>query len=585
MRGGSTLRWLGAALACALAIGVAADASARPGGGSSFRGSSRSSSSSSGSSSSGSSWSSSGSSRSSSGSSWSSSGSSWSSSGSSQSSSSGSSSVWSSSRRDDSVTWFGESGKPRAVVWEIGKPSLYGAGPARSADTKVIGYDERSGDIKALSFLAAVGGFFVVLFLGFAVNIARTFGRINGWTTKPELPARVAESRPRPVEPARTRLEGIRSYDPDFSVVLFEDFVYALYAELHTARGAGRLDVWQPYLRPEARHDLEALGQTPVSTVVIGSMSYDDVSITAQGAVVSFFVEANYTETRADGAAQSYWTEERWELRRGPYARSRPPDRLRVFACPSCGAPLERVMGGRCGHCQQVVDNGAFDWVVFGIDVLARVPRPPMLTGTTEERGTEFPTRFDAGLFAGRAAFTRRDPEFDQAALEARVGLVFSTMQTAWSSLRWELARPYLSDNLWNAQQYWIDAYRRSGLRNVTEQARITKLELVRIASDRWYDAFTFRIHATGLDYTVRDADGAVVGGSKTKERAYTEYWTLIRSREAKGAARADSQCPSCGAPLAINAVGQCGHCQAKVTSGRFDWVLSRIEQDESYLG
>ena len=28
---------------------------------------------------------------------------------------------------------------------------------------------------------------------------------------------------------------------------------------------------------------------------------------------------------------------------------------------------------------------------------------------------------------------------------------------------------------------------------------------------------------------------------------------------------------------------GSCDFCQAHVTSGEFDWVLSRIEQDESY--
>jgi hypothetical protein len=30
---------------------------------------------------------------------------------------------------------------------------------------------------------------------------------------------------------------------------------------------------------------------------------------------------------------------------------------------------------------------------------------------------------------------------------------------------------------------------------------------------------------------------------------------------------------------------GSCEHCNAKVTSGEFDWVLSRIEQDEAYAG
>jgi len=158
-------------------------------------------------------------------------------------------------------------------------------------------------------------------------------------------------------------------------------------------------------------------------------------------------------------------------------------------------------------------------------------------------------------------------------------------MQVAWSSLAWDKARPYLSDNLWTAQTYWIDAYRRSGLRNVMESPRIGKLELARITSDRWFDAVTVRVFAAGRDYTVRDSDGAVVGGDKSRDREYTEYWTLIRASTAKGPAKRDDACPSCGAPLAINAAGQCGHCQVKLTSGQFDWVLSRIEQDEVYEG
>jgi hypothetical protein len=30
---------------------------------------------------------------------------------------------------------------------------------------------------------------------------------------------------------------------------------------------------------------------------------------------------------------------------------------------------------------------------------------------------------------------------------------------------------------------------------------------------------------------------------------------------------------------------GECEHCGAKVTRGEFDWVLSKIEQDDSYMG
>ena len=43
--------------------------------------------------------------------------------------------------------------------------------------------------------------------------------------------------------------------------------------------------------------------------------------------------------------------------------------------------------------------------------------------------------------------------------------------------------------------------------------------------------------------------------------------------------------CPNCGAPLKVSMAGICEYCGGKVTSGNFDWVLSRIQQDEAYGG
>jgi hypothetical protein len=107
---------------------------------------------------------------------------------------------------------------------------------------------------------------------------------------------------------------------------------------------------------------------------------------------------------------------------------------------------------------------------------------------------------------------------------------------------------------------------------------------LARVGSDAYYDGITVRVAADGLDYTVTE-EGRLAGGSRTRPRRFTEYWTLIRGVRAKGPSRADKACPSCGAPLAITMAGQCEYCSCRVTSGEFDWVLSRIEQDEAYTG
>ena len=114
---------------------------------------------------------------------------------------------------------------------------------------------------------------------------------------------------------------------------------------------------------------------------------------------------------------------------------------------------------------------------------------------------------------------------------------------------------------------------------------RITSHDVARVQRDRYYDAVTIRLWATGKDYVVSTDNGTVVRGSRTKERAYSEYWTLIRSATRRGTPRADRRCGSCGATLTVTMAGACEHCGSHVTAGEFDWVLSKIEQDDSYRG
>jgi hypothetical protein len=133
--------------------------------------------------------------------------------------------------------------------------------------------------------------------------------------------------------------------------------------------------------------------------------------------------------------------------------------------------------------------------------------------------------------------------------------------------------------------QYWIEAYKRQGLRNVLDQCVITAMQPVKIKEDAFYNGITLRIWAQGYDYTT-DANGTVISGSKNSLRRWSEYWTFIRNRLAQTAsARADLSCPNCAAPLKVNITGICEFCGGKITSGEFDWVLSKIEQDESYSG
>src|SRR5262249_51907956 len=150
----------------------------------------------------------------------------------------------------------------------------------------------------------------------------------------------------------------------------------------------------------------------------------------------------------------------------------------------------------------------------------------------------------------------RDDAQVDPQALASRIKLIFDSLGTAWSANELAPVRGFVSDGLFDYLSYWVDAYKRQGLRNELVDMRITGSELAKVSRDRWYDAVTFRLWATGKDYVTRGTE--VVRGSKRRDRPYSEYWTLIRSAGRKGPTHTTKTCGNCGAPLEVSMAGAC---------------------------
>jgi len=200
------------------------------------------------------------------------------------------------------------------------------------------------------------------------------------------------------------------------------------------------------------------------------------------------------------------------------------------------------------------------------------------------EVGTDRATVVDPGYTAARDRFAAANADFSWPRVAARFRHVFLELQQAWTTLDWPRARPYQSDQLFQSHYFWIEEYRRQKLRNVLDDVTLEGLQPVKITADAFFDAITVRIWASMKDSTV-DAENNVVCGNPNRARRFTEYWTFIRRRGVEQSQKEDSACPNCGAPLKINMSGICEFCEGKITSGQFDWVLSRIEQDEAYVG
>ncbi|MBP9089355.1 MAG: TIM44-like domain-containing protein, partial [Kofleriaceae bacterium] len=392
------------------------------------------------------------------------------------------------------------------------------------------------------------------------------------------------------------RLSAIRTIDPDFSQIGFEDFAFRLFATAHRNRTTPeQRATLAPYVSTAARQQLSERDGGPVQSVVVGAMRVvglvlpEPASEGDQRVRVSLEFEANVT-AGVSGSMQTAFSVETWQVSRAANARSKPPKlgrQLDVLPCPNCGAPWAANATGTqtCAACGEVVDNGRFDWVVDKIFVNSIQARPPTLTANVQERGTDLATYRQPEFPTVLRQLSQDDPTVNISEIQARLAMIYERLNKAWSAGDLTPVRGLLSMSQYDSLQYWLDAYAKQDLRNQLLDMHITKLEPCKLMRDRYFDALTIRIWGTGKDFVVNRSSSRVVTGSKTKDRAYSEYWTLIRSHDAKGPAKADATCGHCGAELKIDAAGACEYCGSALASGDFDWVLSKIEQDDSYRG
>jgi len=380
-------------------------------------------------------------------------------------------------------------------------------------------------------------------------------------------------------------LERLRKYDANFSAIALEDYLHELYARAMRARtSADEMALLAPYLAADVRTALCGRGRrTPASVggVVVGSCRIDELHV-GRSAVASIEVvfETNYEETPIGGERIGYWAHERWTLQRGIAATSRPPNQVRAFGCPSCGAPVEHDQREACTHCGTRWDTCDFEWQCTRIRVIEENPRPPALGGYSEEQGTFAPTIRAPDVDQRLDALAQADPTAAREVVRARVAEIHRKLNEAWSSLAWEQAKSITTDRFWLAQTYWIEAYQQNRMRNRMDDARLLDVEFAEVRTDPFYWAITVRIRAEAVDTTVLEPSGQLVGGDASRAREYSEYWTLVRPIADESLPKS---CPSCGATLRTNAAGNCEHCGVKVVGGASDWVLSKIEQDEAY--
>lgn len=263
---------------------------------------------------------------------------------------------------------------------------------------------------------------------------------------------------------------------------------------------------------------------------------------------------------------------ERWTFGRGPTARTALNGGVIASRCPACGAELRLALDGTCAHCKASVTNGSVDWVV--VDV-----QPAAYVGYSADSSLGFAA---PSVPEGVAALTAADKDFSLGVFEGRVKTAFLALQDAWCKQNLDAGRAFMSPGAyftWSAQLETMSA---EGQRNVMENLSVSAVRPVRIIHGRVFDDLTVRISAAAADFDV-DQSGKIVFGDRSV-KPFMEDWTFQRSvgvATSNKPGTLENTCPSCGAPVSLTQIGECRYCKAAVTSGKFDWVVSRIDQED----
>lgn len=438
----------------------------------------------------------------------------------------------------------------------------------------------------------AVGVPVIVILVAIVWHLGRTGkleamiveGRAHGGPTR-HLPAHQAIPRDR----IAASWAALLDEDPGLSRPVLEDRIQLVVRRAHEQVGQPDPRLPAGATTPQVHQAFTSFeeGVSQVDDVVIAGLQLTELHRAGGYDTLSWTIRLSRREARAHDRVVRAYCEEAWTFRRRVGAASRSPEEVHRLGCPSCGSAEPTDAQGRCPACGTIVGHGELEWQATDMTrTIRRTYRPfvPAPAGADEEPGYRMVSARHPDLATQVRAFQGRHPDLSFDDIEDRLRAIFLGMQAAWSAGRWEEARPWCTDIAWTSLRFGLAEHEASGVRNRVEDVRIEDVEVVRITLDAWYEAITLRIRAHARDWFEDRETGAVVGGNPNTSRAFAEYWTFLRAVDAAATPTDPRRCPSCGAPVdRVDFDGVCGYCDSVITTGRYDWVLSRIEQPEVF--
>ncbi|MBR0444497.1 MAG: TIM44-like domain-containing protein, partial [Clostridia bacterium] len=141
--------------------------------------------------------------------------------------------------------------------------------------------------------------------------------------------------------------------------------------------------------------------------------------------------------------------------------------------------------------------------------------------------------------------------------------------------------RPYFTDAYFAQMQRQLNALKDSGRTNYVERISVLGVMLRGWMQQEDNDHIIAIVSSRIIDYTLDDRTGALVSGSRTREKFMTYEMDLCRKTGMKSGTHSGLHtinCPNCGAPLDINTTAKCPYCDSIVTVKEHDWAICGIK-------
>lgn len=143
-------------------------------------------------------------------------------------------------------------------------------------------------------------------------------------------------------------------------------------------------------------------------------------------------------------------------------------------------------------------------------------------------RGVAAPPEPPSELDSGLAHIRQMDPAFDPAALADVARRLFLDVQGAVAARDMGPVSARLTPRMYTALVGQCDRLRAAARSNRLEQIDVRRGEVTEAWQESGQDYVTVYLTGSLVDYTVEDAGGALVEGSRSPQD-FTEYWTFAR--------------------------------------------------------